>query len=85
MLRLENLEKRYPTGDLAPGNGAQLPLQGGFSGLPGGPVDGKAAFNHAPYAYGVGERTYSSTFTDDSGDFDPEKIVEGFLRCEVER
>jgi hypothetical protein len=48
------------TGDLAPGNGAQQPLAPGtFSGVPGTPVDGKAAFNHFPYAYGVVERTTS--------------------------
>ncbi len=48
------------TGDLAPGNGAQQPLAPGtFSGVPGTPVDGKAAFNHFPYEYGVVERTTS--------------------------
>jgi hypothetical protein len=48
------------TGDLAPGNGAQLPLAPGtFSGVPGTAVGGKAAFNNFPYAYGVVERTYS--------------------------
>jgi hypothetical protein len=48
------------TGDLAPGNGAQVPLAPGtFSGTPGTPVDGKAAFNNFPYQYGVVERTYS--------------------------
>jgi hypothetical protein len=48
------------TGDLAPGNGAQQPLAPGtFSGVPGTPVDQKAAFNNFPYAYGVVERTYS--------------------------
>jgi hypothetical protein len=48
------------TGDLAPGNGAQQPLAPGtFSGVPGSPVDGKAAFNHFPYEYGVVERTTS--------------------------
>jgi hypothetical protein len=48
------------TGDLAPGNGAQQPLAPGtFSGVPGTPVNGKAAFNNFPYAYGVVERTYS--------------------------
>jgi hypothetical protein len=47
-------------GDLAPGNGAQLPLAPGtFSGTPGSPVDGKAAFNNFPFAYGAVERTYS--------------------------
>jgi hypothetical protein len=48
------------TGDLAPGNGAQVPLTAGtFSGVPGTAVDGKAAFNNFPYQYGVVERTYS--------------------------
>lgn len=47
-------------GDVAPGNGAQLPLPpGSFSGQFGGAVEGKAAFNNPPYAYGVVERTYS--------------------------
>jgi hypothetical protein len=48
------------TGDLAPGNGASVPLAPGtFSGVPGTPVDGKAAFNNFPYQYGVVERTFS--------------------------
>lgn len=48
------------TGDLAPGNGALTPLPPGqFSGIAGSPVNGKAAFNNAPYSYGVVERTYS--------------------------
>ncbi|RKY20668.1 MAG: hypothetical protein DRQ55_06940 [Planctomycetota bacterium] len=46
-------------GDLAPGHGAMAPLPGAFSGTPGTPVDGKAAFNNFPYAYGVVERTFS--------------------------
>jgi len=47
-------------GDLAPNNGAQIPLQAGtFSGTPNSAVDGKAAFNNAPYKYGVVERTFS--------------------------
>ncbi len=47
-------------GDLAPFNGAQVPLApGSFSGAPGSPVDGKAAFNNPPFAYGVVERTSS--------------------------
>jgi hypothetical protein len=47
-------------GDLAPNNGAMLPLVAGtYSGTPGTPVDGKAAFNNAPYKYGIVERTYS--------------------------
>ncbi len=48
------------TGDLAPGNGAQVPLPPGqFSGVPGSPVAGKAAFKNAPYTYGIVERTFS--------------------------
>lgn len=48
------------TGDLAHNNGAQFPLRRGtFSGVLGSPVDGKAAFNNFPYAYGIVERTYS--------------------------
>lgn len=47
-------------GDLAPNNGAMQPLlPGTFSGTPGTPVDGKAAFNNAPYKFGVVERTFS--------------------------
>jgi len=47
-------------GDLAHNNGAQQPLPpGSFSGVLGSPVDGKAAFNNPPYAYGVVERTFS--------------------------
>ena len=47
-------------GDLAPNNGAQTPLAPGtFSGVPGTPVTGKAAFNNPPYKYGVVERTFS--------------------------
>jgi hypothetical protein len=47
-------------GDLAPFHGAQVPLPpGAFSGVPGSPVAGKAAFNNAPFAYGVVERTSS--------------------------
>lgn len=48
------------TGDLAQNNGAQTPLQPGtFSGVPGSPVTGKAAFNNFPFQYGVVERTSS--------------------------
>jgi len=46
-------------GDLAHNNGAQVPLTSGYSGIPGAPVEGKAAFNHFPYEYGVVERTTS--------------------------
>jgi hypothetical protein len=47
-------------GDLAHNNGKQPtgdPVVA--SGVPGSPVDGKAAFNNFPYQYGVVERTYS--------------------------
>ena len=47
-------------GDLAPGHGAQVPLaDGSFSGVPGTPVDTKAAFQNFPFAYGSVERTFS--------------------------
>lgn len=47
-------------GDLAHNNGAQTPLTGGsFSGVPGAPVETKAAFNNFPYQYGIVERTFS--------------------------
>jgi hypothetical protein len=47
-------------GDLAHNNGAQVPLPtGSFSGVPGAPVDQKAAFKNFPFAYGVVERTFS--------------------------
>jgi hypothetical protein len=46
-------------GDLAHNHGAQeIMLEPGtFSGVPGSPIEGKAAFNNPPYAYGVVERT----------------------------
>ncbi|MFT6362853.1 MAG: hypothetical protein ACJAZ8_001263 [Planctomycetota bacterium] len=48
------------TGDLAPSHGAMMALPpGSFSGVPGTPVAGKAAFNNPPHAFGVVERTYS--------------------------
>lgn len=48
------------TGDLAANNGALTPLPPGqFSGIPGSPVAGKAAFKNAPFTYGVVERTFS--------------------------
>jgi hypothetical protein len=48
------------TGDLAPQNGAMTPLlPGTFSGVPGTPVAGKAAFNNFPFQYGIVERTFS--------------------------
>jgi hypothetical protein len=47
-------------GDLAHNNGAPIALAPGtFSGVPGAPVDTKAAFNNFPYRYGVVERTFS--------------------------
>jgi hypothetical protein len=53
-------------GDLAPGNGAMTPLAPGtFSGVPGAPVETKAAFNNFPHAYGVVERTYSEHVASD--------------------
>ena len=47
-------------GDLAHNNGAQAGAEPvTSSGVPGAPVDGKAAFNNPPYAYGIVERTFS--------------------------
>ena len=47
-------------GDLAHNNGAQIPLApGSFSGIPGAPLETKAAFNNFPYQFGIVERTYS--------------------------
>jgi len=47
-------------GDLAYNHGAQITADPVLaSGVPGDPVDGKAAFNNPPYKYGVVERTYS--------------------------
>jgi hypothetical protein len=52
-------------GDLAPNNGAQVPLElGTFNGTPnvldpGQDPTTKAAFNNPPYAYGIVERTFS--------------------------
>jgi hypothetical protein len=47
-------------GDLAHNHGALAPLAAGsWSGVPGAPVQQKAAFNNFPYAYGVVERTFS--------------------------
>jgi hypothetical protein len=48
-------------GDLAHNNGTQnQPLAAGtFSGVPGSPIAGKAAFNNPPYKYGIVERTSS--------------------------
>jgi hypothetical protein len=48
------------TGDLAHNHGAQQPLAPGtYSGVPGAPVEQKAAFNNFPHQYGVVERTFS--------------------------
>jgi hypothetical protein len=50
------------TGDLAHNFGQMIdPSPGDLvaSGVPGSPVDGKAAFNNAPYRYGIVERTFS--------------------------
>jgi len=47
-------------GDLAHNNGAQPTADPVVaSGVPGAPVDGKAAFNNFPYQYGIVERTFS--------------------------
>jgi hypothetical protein len=47
-------------GDLAHNSGAQPSSDGVLaSGIPGSPLDGKAAFNNFPYQYGIVERTYS--------------------------
>ena len=47
-------------GDLAHNNGKQPTADAVIaSGVPGSPVDGKAAFNNFPYQYGVVERTFS--------------------------
>jgi hypothetical protein len=48
------------TGDLAHNQGSATGLPpGGSSGVPGAPVDDKAAFNAFPFQYGVVERTFS--------------------------
>jgi hypothetical protein len=47
-------------GDLAHNFGAMLPLDpGSYSGVPGAPIEDKAAFNNPPSSYGVVERTSS--------------------------
>jgi hypothetical protein len=47
-------------GDLAHNNGTQSTADPVVaSGVPGSPVDGKAAFNNPPYKYGIVERTFS--------------------------
>jgi hypothetical protein len=51
-------------GDLAPNNGRQPSGDELIaSGVPGAPVDGKAAFNNFPYQYGIVERTYSEYYS----------------------
>jgi len=51
-------------GDLSPDNGKQATGDAVISsGVPGSPVDGKAAFNNFPYKYGVVERTYSEYYS----------------------
>jgi hypothetical protein len=68
-------------GDLAHNNGAQVPLAPGtFSGVPGSPVDGKAAFNNFPYQYGVVERTYS----EHKASLLPETLVSSFATLPAE-
>ena len=47
-------------GDLAHNNGTQATADPVVaSGVPGSPVDGKAAFNNFPFQYGIVERTFS--------------------------
>jgi hypothetical protein len=47
-------------GDLAHNNGAQATADPVISsGIPGSPVEGKAAFNNLPFIYGIVERTFS--------------------------
>ena len=68
-------------GDLAHNNGAQIPLSAGtYSGVPGSPVAGKAAFNNFPYQYGVVERTFSEF---KAGAFDT-TLVSGFAGLPVD-
>ncbi len=51
-------------GDLAPNNGKQDTADAVIaSGIPGAPVEGKAAFNNFPYQYGIVERTYSEYYS----------------------
>jgi hypothetical protein len=50
------------TGDLAHNHGQMQPSEDDpvtASGIPGAPVEGKAAFNNPPYQYGIVERTFS--------------------------
>jgi hypothetical protein len=56
-------------GDLAHNWGTQeVGLEPGtYSGVVGSPVDGKAAFNNPPYAYGMVERTSSEHYSSDWG------------------
>ncbi len=58
-------------GDLAHNNGAQTPLDpDSFSGVLGGSVADKAAFNNKPYAFGVVERTFSEWKASGLDDFE---------------
>ncbi len=68
-------------GDLAHNNGAQSTADPVVaSGIPGSPVEGKAAFNNFPYMYGIVERTFSEfksgllsqTLVSDYGTLPPE-------------
>jgi len=76
-------------GDLAPNHGVLFSTRPvTASGVPGSPVDGKAAFNNAPYRYGVTERTFSeyksgaisSTRVDDYPGL-PEELKGGILEA----
>ena len=76
------------TGDLAHNNGAQIPLEeGSYSGILGGPIETKAAFNNPPYKYGIVERTYSEfkasfwpTFKVSNYNNLPEQLKAGVLK-----
>jgi hypothetical protein len=80
-------------GDLAHNHGAFAPLAAGtFSGVPGTPVDGKAAFNNFPYRFGIVERTYSehlagglSTLALDGYASLPVELRAGAIRTAYER
>ena len=68
-------------GDLAHNHGAMTPLSpGSFSGVPGAPVDGKAAFNNFPYQYGIVERTYS----EHKASLAPQTLVSDYLNLPTE-
>jgi hypothetical protein len=62
-------------GDLAPNHGIQATADAiAFSGILGGPVADKAAFNNMPYEYGIVERTFSEY---KSGDW-PQTLVSSY-------